>query len=340
ETAQHRQFRHHAARELHQSLGRVTHVLDCLDLVSGQTGLGLDQDVIDHDADHPAHGLQPQHPLVDVGPIGARTGDAAPDQRHIGQIGQAEQPRLHPVIHVVVVIGDVIGDGRALGLQRGEGAKPQVPVGRPARRIGGDRLPRRVRQQVRHRTVVLDHALDRLPAQVQAGEAGIAGFQLGYDAEALDVVIKAAERLHLFMQFVLARMAERRVSQIVGQGDRLGQIVVQPQGVGQRSGDLRHLKTVRQPGAIMVALMRHKDLRLLLQATEGGGVDDAVAVAGEGGAGAAGGLEDMTTATGGVVFGVGSAGLAQIVRPFGEAAGLRDGDRPLRTPVRPSYRGL
>ncbi|KAK0359092.1 hypothetical protein LTR94_032671, partial [Friedmanniomyces endolithicus] len=94
-------------------------------------------------------------------------------------------------------------------------------------------------------------------------------------------------------------------------GDRLGQIVVQPQGVGQRAGDLRHFQAVRQPGAIVVALMRHEDLRLLLQAAEGGGVDDAIAVASEGGAGAAGGLENMAAAAGGGVFGVEGAGLAQ-----------------------------
>ncbi|MNI19250.1 hypothetical protein D3C73_726820 [compost metagenome] len=211
----------------------------------------------------------------------------------------------------MVVIGDVVGDGRALGLQRGIGAQAQVPVGRPAGGIGGDGFPRRVRQLMRHRTVVLDHALDRLPAEVQAREARITGLQLGDDAEALDVVVEAAEGLHLLVQLVLARVAERRVAQVVGQGDRLGQVVVEPERVGQRPRNLRHLQAVRQPGAVVVAFMRHEDLGLLLQAAEGGGVDDAVAVAGEGGAGAAGGLENMATAAGGVVFGVGGAGQAQ-----------------------------
>ena len=138
-----------------------------------------------------------------------------------------------------------------------------------------------------HWTVVFHHALDRLPRQVQAVELGIALFQLGHDAEGLDVVIEAAIRLHLHLQLVLARMAERRMPQIVGQGDGLGQILIQPQRMGQRPRDLRHLQTVGQAGAIMVALMSHEHLRLALQPTEGGRVDDAVTVARKGVASAA-----------------------------------------------------
>src|SRR5215475_8004900 len=36
---------------------------------------------------------------------------------------------------------------------------------------------------------------------------------------------------------------------------------------------------MRQPGAVVVALMLHEHLRLVLQTAEGGGVNDAVAVA-------------------------------------------------------------
>ena len=49
------------------------------------------------------------------------------DKRRLIQIAQGDQTRLHPVIHVVVVVSDVVGDGRALGLQRGERPQPQVP---------------------------------------------------------------------------------------------------------------------------------------------------------------------------------------------------------------------
>src|SRR5690606_16015850 len=57
---------------------------------------------------------------------------------------------------------------------------------------------------------------------------------------------------------------------------------------GERAGDLRHLDRVRQPRAVMVAVLGDEDLRLVLQPPEGGRVDDAVAVALEFGARRAG----------------------------------------------------
>ncbi len=39
------------------------------------------------------------------------------------QVVQGEQPGLHPVVHVVVVVGDVVGQGRHLGLRRGAGVR-------------------------------------------------------------------------------------------------------------------------------------------------------------------------------------------------------------------------
>ncbi len=133
----------------------------------------------------------------------------------------------------MVVIGDVIGDGRALGFQRGKGAQTQVPVHGPARVVLGHLGPCRFIKMVQHRTVMLDHTLDGFPRQVQACKGRIAHLQLGHDAEALHIVIKAAVVGHQQGQLVLARMGKRRVAQIVCQSDGLGQIVVEAQGMGQ-----------------------------------------------------------------------------------------------------------
>ena len=65
-----------------------------------------------------------------------------------------------------------------------------------------------------------------------------------------------------------------------------------PSARGERAGDLRHLQRVGQAGAEVVALVGHEDLGLLLQPPERRAVDDPVAVAGEGRAGAALGLRD------------------------------------------------
>src|SRR5690242_967578 len=54
---------------------------------------------------------------------------------------------------------------------------------------------------------------------------------------------------------------------------------VQAHNPADGTGDLRHLEGVGQPRAIIVSLVLHKHLRLMLQAAECGGMDDAVAVA-------------------------------------------------------------
>ena len=88
-------------------------------------------------------------------------------------------------------------------------------------------------------------------------------------------------------------MAEGRMAEIVGQRHRLGQILVEPQRAGERTGDLRHLDRMGQAGAVVVALVVEEDLRLVLQAAERGRMDDAVAIALERGAGRARRLRDQ-----------------------------------------------
>ncbi len=86
-------------------------------------------------------------------------------------------------------------------------------------------------------------------------------------------------RLEHRVERFLAGMAERRVAEIVGQRQRLGEILVERQRAGDAARDLRHLEAVGEPRAVMVALVIDEDLGLVLQAAEGGGMDDAVAVA-------------------------------------------------------------
>jgi hypothetical protein len=74
-------------------------------------------------------------------------------------------------------------------------------------------------------------------------------------------------------------MAERRVTEIVGERQRLGEIVVEPERPGERAGDLPDLDRVRQPGAIGVAFNEDEDLRLVGEAAKCRRVQDAVAVA-------------------------------------------------------------
>ena len=67
--------------------------------------------------------------------------------------------------------------------------------------------------------------------------------------------------------------------EIVAERDRLGQLLVQAQHLGDRARDLRDLERVRQPRAVVIAGRREEHLRLVLQPAERLAVDDAIAIA-------------------------------------------------------------
>ena len=94
-------------------------------------------------------------------------------------------------------------------------------------------------------------------------------------------MIEAAEGREALVERALAGMAERRMTEIVGKRQRLGEILVEAERAGERAGDLRHFEGVGEPRAVVVALVEDEDLRLVLEPAEGGRVDDAVAVAAE-----------------------------------------------------------
>ena len=80
-------------------------------------------------------------------------------------------------------------------------------------------------------------------------------------------------------QRVLAGMAERRMAEVVGEAQGLGQILVEPERPGDRAADLRDFDAVRQPDPEMIAVGRDEHLGLVAQAAEGDRMDDPVAVA-------------------------------------------------------------
>lgn len=64
----------------------------------------------------------------------------------------------------------------------------------------------------------------------------------------------------------------------MGEGDGLGEILVEAEGAGDGPGDLGHLQGVGEAGAVVVPGPAREDLGLVLQAAEGGGVEDPVPV--------------------------------------------------------------
>ena len=201
------------------------------------------------------------------------------DHRQLRRFLQGEQAGADAVVEVVVVVGDVVGERGGLGFGGGVGREfeiVQAVVGLDGR--GG----------ATQGAVVLGEAFQGFPGEVQAVEAGVTLFEQRDGLEALGVVVEAAIGAHLRIERLLAGVAERRVAEVVGERQGFGQVLVEPQAARQGAGDLRHLDGVGQAGAEAVAFVEHEDLGLVLEASEGAGMDDPVAVAAEGRAGVVG----------------------------------------------------
>jgi hypothetical protein len=109
-------------------------------------------------------------------------------------------------------------------------------------------------------------------------------------------VIEPAEPPHRGIEGALARMAERRMAEIMGERDRFGQIFVEAKRARQRAGDLRDFEGMGQTSPVVVALGGEEDLRLALESAESGRVDDPVAITLEGGAARRGGFVEPAAA--------------------------------------------
>jgi hypothetical protein len=73
-------------------------------------------------------------------------------------------------------------------------------------------------------------------------------------------VLETAVLAHAFVQGILPGVAERGVTQIVGQRDGFGKILVQAELPGNAAGNLGNLQTVRKPGPEMIAFVVDEDL--------------------------------------------------------------------------------
>ena len=81
-------------------------------------------------------------------------------------------------------------------------------------------------------------------------------------AQAVQIVIEAALIPHAGGECRFAGVAEWGMAQVVREGDRFRQILVQAQATGDRSTDLGDFERVRQPSAMVVVDLTDQDLRL------------------------------------------------------------------------------
>ena len=100
---------------------------------------------------------------------------------------------------------------------------------------------------------MFDHPFAHFVGDIQPRMFGVALLQLGEDAVGLPLMVIAAKVFHQIIQRRLAHMAKGRMTEIMGQTDRLGQILIAPQRPRHRPPHLRHFDAVGQPVAIMVA---------------------------------------------------------------------------------------
>ena len=173
------------------------------------------------------------------------------------QVGLRQQPRPRRIVDVVVHVGHQVGDPGDLPFER-------------CRALVGRRADGRAALALR----VLRDAVAHFPREVQAAAVVLEHVD---DAQALLVVVEAARRE--IVQHALAGVTERRVSEVVTESDRLGELLLQAQHLGDRPRDLRHLQRVRESRAVVIARGREEHLRLVLQPAERLAVHDAIAIA-------------------------------------------------------------
>ncbi len=167
------------------------------------------------------------------------------------------------------VVGDVVRDRGRLRLEARMRGGHQIGAGGNVVEPFG----------VRERPVVLENALEAFPGQVEPVMGGVAVFEPGDDADGLHVVVEPAETGHFLVQHALAGVPERGMSEVVRQGDGLGQILVEAQRPGDRARHLADFQCMGQPRAEVLPFVMEEHLGLILQAPEGRRMDDPVAIA-------------------------------------------------------------
>ena len=86
------------------------------------------------------------------------------------------------------------------------------------------------------------------------------------NAQRMQIVVESQPMaFQAFIQSALAGMAERRMADIVNQRQRLGQVLVQPQRLGDAARNLHHFNGVGQAAAKVVRRAAGKYLRLARQ---------------------------------------------------------------------------
>ncbi len=117
--------------------------------------------------------------------------------------------------------------------------------------------------RIRKWAVMLDEALQRFEGEVETVEPGVAALQPGDDRKGLGVVIETAVEREAVIESALARMAKRRMTEIVAKRASLRKIFVEAERSGERARNLGNLKGMGEAGAVVVAFVIDENLGLV-----------------------------------------------------------------------------
>ncbi len=223
-------------------------------------GVGGFDDIGDQNADQAADKAMAGE-IVEVVAIPADAFEQQLPELEVGAVGRGDHAGAQAVIKVVGGVGQFVGGVGDLRFQ------VAAQLGVEGFCVGDVVL-----------SFVLDDTFANLPGEVEAGEVGIALFELGDDAQRLAIVIEAAMLAHQRVERGLAGMAEGGVAKIVCQADDLDEVFIGAQGTGYSASDLGDLEGVGEPRAEVIALEVDEDLGLIFKPAEGRGVQHAVTV--------------------------------------------------------------
>src|ERR1035437_2759132 len=127
---------------------------------------------------------------------------------------------------------------------------------------------------------MLNDALAHFEGKIQPAKRRVTEFEVFDNAERVQVVIEREPVLtHGGVERLFSGVAERRMAEVVNQGQRLHQIGVQSKLRGDCARDLRDLNGVRQPVAEVVGVTAGEKPRLPLPAAKSAPMGDTITVA-------------------------------------------------------------
>ncbi len=177
-------------------------------------------------------------------------------QGQLTQLPQLQNAELQGVVRVMGVVSDAVGGIDDLHLD--------------------DRVSQlSFRRFLSPASLTVQHLL----GQIEPGEFDVADLQQLEDPQRLGVVVEAAVPLEPLVEHVLARVPKGGVADVVPQGERLDQVLVDPQRPGHGPRQRGDLQRVGEPRAVVVSQLAGEDLGLVAQPPVGRAVDDAVPVA-------------------------------------------------------------